>query len=125
MTWADPYRTVPEVARLLRTGGLFVFNMSSPLLTICTGESSDGATTELKREYFGMHAVVDQPWDAIEFQLPYGEWIGLLTGNGFHIEALIELRPPMDATTTYAGWVPLEWARRWPGENIWKARKIV
>jgi SAM-dependent methyltransferase len=124
MTWADPYRTVPEVARLLRTGGLLVFNMSSPLLTICTDESSDGATTELRRDYFGMHAVADQPWEAIEFQLPYGEWIGLLTGSGFQVEALIELRPPAGATTTYGGWVSLEWARRWPGENIWKARRI-
>jgi SAM-dependent methyltransferase len=26
MTFADPYRTVPEVARLLRPGGLFAFN---------------------------------------------------------------------------------------------------
>ena len=70
-----------------------------------------------------MHAVVDQPWEAIEFQLPYGEWVRLLRTNGFEIEALIELRPPADATTTYGGWVSLDWARRWPGENIWKARK--
>jgi ubiquinone/menaquinone biosynthesis C-methylase UbiE len=123
MTWADPYRTVAEVARLLRPGGLLVFNMSSPLVTICTDESSGGATRELRRTYFGMHAVADQPWEAVEFQLPYGEWIRLLTTNGFEIEALIELRPPPDATTTYTSWVSLEWARRWPGENIWKARK--
>jgi SAM-dependent methyltransferase len=122
MTWADPYRTVPETARVLRPGGLLVFNISSPLVTICTDESSNGATTHLKRDYFGMHAVADQPWEAIEFQLPYGEWIRLLTANGFDVEALIELRPPTDATTTY-GWVSLDWARRWPAENIWKARR--
>ena len=122
MTWADPYRTVPEIARLLRPGGLLVFNMASPLVTICTDESSDGPTKELRRDYFGMHAVADQPWEAIEFQLPYGEWIRLLTANGFDVEALIELRPPPDATTTF-DWIPLGWARRWPAENIWKARK--
>jgi len=122
MTWADPCHTVPEVARLLRPGGSLVFNMSSPLITICTDESSDGAAPELKRDYFGMHAVTDQPWEAIEFQLPYGEWIRLLQANGFEIEELIELRPPPEATSTYS-WVSLEWARRWPAENIWKARR--
>jgi hypothetical protein len=96
--------------------------MASPLVTICTDESSDGPTKELRREYFGMHAVADQPWEAIEFQLPYGEWIRLMRDNGFEVEALIELRPPVDATTTF-DWIPLYWARRWPAENIWKARK--
>lgn len=124
MTWADPFRTVPEAARLLRPRGLLAFNMSSPLVTICTDESSDGATAELRRDYFGMHQIEDTSWEAIEFQLPYGEWIRLLRSNGFEIEALIELRPPPDATTTYTGWVSLGWARRWPGENIWKARKV-
>ncbi len=37
---------------------------------------------------------------------------------------LVELRPPEDADSTY-DFVPLEWARRWPAENIWKARKPV
>jgi SAM-dependent methyltransferase len=124
MTWADPYRTVPEAARLLRPRGLLAFNMSSPLATICTDESSDGSTAELRRDYFGMHRIEDTSWEAIEFQLPYGEWIRLLRSNGFEVEALIELRPPPSATTTYTGWVPLDWARRWPGENIWKARKV-
>ncbi len=35
MTLADPYRTVPEVARLLRPGGLLAFNTSSPLPELC------------------------------------------------------------------------------------------
>jgi hypothetical protein len=32
MTFADPYLTVPEVARLLRPGGLFAFSGSSPII---------------------------------------------------------------------------------------------
>ena len=31
MSFCDPYRTVPEVARLLRAGGLFAFNISTLL----------------------------------------------------------------------------------------------
>ena len=120
MTWADPYLTVPEVARLLRPGGLFVFNMASPLVTVCTTPTG-GATERLVNDYFGMHRE-ESDWGAVEFQLPYGEWIRLLRANGFELEALIELRPPEDATTSYGDWVSVDWARRWPGENIWKAR---
>jgi hypothetical protein len=36
---------------------------------------------------------------------------------------LIELRPPAGASTTY-DFVTLEWARRWPSEEVWKARKV-
>jgi len=121
MTWADPYLTVPEAARLLRPGGLLVFNMSSPLVMVCT-DPNTGATNRLLRDYFGMHRD-EEAWGATGFQLPYGEWIALLRSNDFEVEALVELRPREDATTTYGGWVSLEWARRWPSENIWKARK--
>ena len=57
------------------------------------------------------------------FQLPFGEWIRLFRESGFAIEALHELRAPEDASTTYEGFVPLEWARRWPAENIWQLRR--
>jgi SAM-dependent methyltransferase len=120
MTWADPYLTLPEAHRLLRPDGLLAFNMSSPLVTVCS--ANEGATESLQRAYFGMHRI-DEEWGAVEYQLPYGEWIRLLRATGFEIEALVELRPPEDATTTYGGWVPLEWARRWPAENVWVARK--
>ncbi len=33
MSWADPYRTVPEVARVLRQGGRFAFNACTPWIT--------------------------------------------------------------------------------------------
>jgi hypothetical protein len=35
---------------------------------------------------------------------------------------LIELQAPEGAQTSY-DYVPQEWARRWPAENIWKARR--
>jgi hypothetical protein len=39
------------------------------------------------------------------------------------VEDLIELRPPARARSTYDFYAPLEWARRFPAENIWKLRK--
>jgi SAM-dependent methyltransferase len=118
-SFADPYRLVPEAARLLRPGGLLAFSMLSPLATICQDEN-EIMVTRLVDDYFGLHKL---DGEVVEYQLPYGEWIRLLRTNGFDVEDLIEPQPPEDAESTY--WEPaeLEWARRWPSESIWKARK--
>ena len=39
------------------------------------------------------------------------------------IEDLIEIRPGPNATTSYP-YVSLQWARQWPCEEVWKARKL-
>ena len=54
--WADPYRWVPEAARLLRPGGRLVFLHGTPLAHLCYPDVGD-ATTQLQRPYFGMHSV--------------------------------------------------------------------
>jgi len=122
-TWCDPYRWIPEAARLLRSGGRLVFLHSTPLAFLCWPDIGD-ATTELQRPYFGMHRFQWTPDDGIEFQLTHGEWIDVLLGAGFQIERLIELQAPADATrhAYYSDWDP-EWSKRWPGEEIWAARK--
>jgi SAM-dependent methyltransferase len=118
--FADPRRLVPEAARLLRPGGLLAFSMPSPLLDLFWDHTKDELTDRLRNDYFGLSGFEDA--DVVEFQLTYGQWIRLFNANGLWVEDLIELRPPDGATTTY-DLVPLEWARRWPGENIWKARR--
>jgi hypothetical protein len=61
----------------------------------------------------------------VEFHLPHGEWIRLLRANGFEIEALHELQAPEGAEMhRYYDYVTPEWARQWPSEEIWVARKI-
>ena len=118
--FADPRRLTPESARLLRRGGLLAFNKVSPLLDLFYDLESDGIIDHLCNDYFGMERFEDA--DGVSFQLPYGEWIRLFHTHGFEVEDLIELRPPANGETTY-DLAPLEWARRWPAENIWKARK--
>jgi SAM-dependent methyltransferase len=100
MTFADPYRTVPEVARLLRPGGLFAFNTSSPLLELCWPDDAERAGDRLVRDYFGLHRLAGDD-GMVSFQLPYGEWIRLFRSHGLEILDLIELRPAPDAVSSY------------------------
>ena len=39
--FADPYALVPEVARLLRAGGLFAFSSAAPFAWICLDEETE------------------------------------------------------------------------------------
>jgi hypothetical protein len=52
--------------------------------------------------------------------------IRVLGEKGFVVEALHERLAP-DSTTDheYYDFVPADWARRWPAEEIWVARKAV
>lgn len=122
--WADPYRWIPEAARLLRPGGRLIFLVDGTIFMLCSPEGEyDAATGLLVRDYFGLHRI-DWPGTlpSVEFHLGYGDWIRLLRASGFEIEDLVEVRAPEGATTRYP-WVTPEWARRWPSEEIWKARK--
>jgi SAM-dependent methyltransferase len=122
--WADPYRWVPEAARLLRPGGRLVFLRNSTLVILCSPDDGP-AETQLQRPLFGMHRF-EWPDGGVEFHLPHGEWIRLLRVSGFEIEDLIELQAPADAEThEFYDFVSADWGRRWPAEEIWKARKRV
>jgi SAM-dependent methyltransferase len=122
MSFCDPEVTVPEVARLLRPGGLLAFCHATPLLYLTWDAATDKQTDRLQRSYDELGRI-DFDDGTIDFQLPAGEWFRLFRRHGFAVEDLIELRPPEGATTTYTDFVPDEWARRWPAEQIWKVRK--
>ncbi len=112
---------MPEAARLLRSGGRFIFNMATPFVDLTYSEAEKQSTNTLHLDYFGLHRVEDA--NAVSFNLRYGEWIRVFREHGLDVEALVELQPPSDAHSTYREYVRLEWARRWPAEHIWKTRK--
>ena len=123
MTFGDPYRTVPEVARLLRTGGVLAFSHVAPLAMLCWNPATEATETCLHAPYFGMHRWVDEPDEPIGFNLTYGEWIRVFRDNELVIEALVEIQPPEGAVSTYRSTAETQWARAWPMEEIWKLRK--
>jgi SAM-dependent methyltransferase len=120
--WCDPYKWIPEARRLLRPGGRLVFYVNSVIVMLFVeSEGEDPVGETLRRPYFGMHRFEWDDDDSVEFHLPHGEMIDLLRREGFEIEGLVEVRPPEDATSTYTI-SSLDWARKWPTEEVWKAR---
>jgi SAM-dependent methyltransferase len=123
--WADPYRWVPEAARLLRPGGDLVFLVNGTISVLCFPETETPPSNELLRPYFGMYRFEWPEVDAsVNFYLGYGDWIRLLRENRFEVLDLIEVRPPEDAEPhRYEALPERWWARQWPSEEIWRARK--
>jgi len=120
--WVDPYRWIPEAARLLRRGGRLVFLRNSTLVILCSPDEVPASET-LQRPQFGMHRF-EWPEGGVEFHLGHGEWIDLLRANGLEIERLVEVQAPADAETHgYYAYVTADWAKKWPCEEIWVARK--
>jgi SAM-dependent methyltransferase len=122
--WCDPFKWMPEAARLLRSGGELVFMRNSTLSMLCSPDSGKVQET-LQRPQRGMHRFEwgeDDP--GVEFHLGAGDLIRLLRANGFEILDMVELFAPEGATDhPEYSYVSAEWARRWPSEEIWRARK--
>jgi ubiquinone/menaquinone biosynthesis C-methylase UbiE len=122
--WCDPYKWIPEAARLLRPSGYLVFLRNSTLRVLCmTQEGRDSET--LQRPQLGLHRIEWTEPDEVEFQLGHGDWIRVLCDNGFEILDLIELFATTETPDPRYYTFSREWAERWPLEEIWRARKVV
>ncbi len=119
--WCDPHKWVPEAARLLRPGGELVFLRNATLAVLCwKGEET---VETLQRPQRGLYRI-DWPDDGTtEFQMGHGEWVKVLRAGGFDILDLAELYASEDTTKHVYYAFNVEWARKWPWEEIWRARK--
>ena len=120
--WFDPYRWVPEAARLLRPGGGLCSSALDRLSLLCSPRGPGRRPACAPQ--FGMHRLRVGTRTASTSTSAHGEWIDVLRENGFEVERLHRAPAPAGArstrTTTF---VTAEWARKWPAEEIWVARK--
>jgi len=124
--WCDPYRWIPEAARLLRPGGELVFMRNSTLQILCSPED-DLVAERLVRPQKGLHHLDwtdDEVGPSTDFHISGSDLFQLLRKTGFDVVDFRELFAADDAVDhPYYKWVPAEWAKRWPAEEIWRARK--
>lgn len=124
--WCDPELWIAEAARLLRPGGRLVFLCNSTVSILCAPDEGK-VGDRLMRSHADLGRI---EWpgedEGVNYHLTHGEWIRILRRNGFEVEALHEpLAPESAEDHAYYDFVPAEWARRWPAEEIWVARKTV
>jgi len=123
--WCDPYKWIPEAARLLRPGGELVFLCNSVLATLCTPDVGSVAE-QLVRPQRGLHRL-DWPDDdpGVEFHLGHGDMFRLLRRSGFEVLDLVEVYAAEDSTDhPHYSYISADWARKWPSEEIWRARLL-
>ena len=119
--WCDPYKWIPEAARLLRPGGELVFLRNATLAILCA--TAFGGTSEtLQRPQRGLHRLDWEDDNTTEFQMGHSDWIRLLRASDFEILDLVESYATENTPDhTYYAW-SREWAERWPWEEIWRVR---
>lgn len=122
-SFCDPAHVLPEVARVLRPGGLFAFCVTDPLVYLTWDNDKQKQTKKLRLEVDDLGRV-DNGCGTVDWVSTPGQWIANFRAHGFTIETLHELRPSEGATTTYPDFVPYKWARRWPAEQIWRVRRV-
>ena len=102
-----------------------MFLCNSLLAVLCSlDEDVDGSSVSasLQRPLFGMYRFEWPDNNAVEFHLPHGEMIRVLRESGFEIEQLLEMAP-VDERDLDGPAIPNAWARQWPAEEVWCARK--
>jgi SAM-dependent methyltransferase len=123
--WCDPYRWIPEAARILRPDGRLMLLSRSYLAMLTSPDEDLPASEQLQRDHFGMHRFDWPDADgAVEFGLTHGEMIRLLRDSGFEVDDLVEVQAPDGAETPSDPLATAAWSRRWPIEEAWKARKM-
>jgi hypothetical protein len=78
----------------------------------------------MRPQFEGLYRMEWPGEEGVEYHPTHGQWIALLREHGFDVEALHELQAPDGrGTHTYYDFVTVDWAKKWPCEDVWVARK--
>ncbi|MCI5110764.1 MAG: class I SAM-dependent methyltransferase [Marivita sp.] len=124
--WCRPGIWLREAWRLLRPGGGLVFLGNHPLSLICTPQNGAPCEAVLHRPYRGMWGgdwtEVEIDPSGVTFNLTMADWMALFREIGFEIVNYLELYAPEEASQAQP-FVPLDWAKAYPSEQVWVLRK--
>jgi len=121
--WCDPHMWIAEAHRLLRPSGRLVFLCNSVLSILCAPLAEEPVGETLQQQQTGLFRVDWPDAEGPDFHLPHGEMLALLRARGFEVQALHELYAPDGPPDEVRSYVRRGWARRWPCEEIWVARR--
>lgn len=123
--WADPFKWVPETARVLRSGGELSFLGHHPMVMLTQNRDGDDEVTRtLLYPYFDLHRVDWREGDdrGTEFNLPISQWFRLFEESGLEVLAFHEIRSPSPTEEARFG-IGAAWAFEYPSEQAWRLRK--
>ncbi len=123
--WCDPYRWIPEAARLLRPGGELVFLVNGTLSMLCAPDEEVAAGPRAAARLL-RHA----PLRVAGRGRRSSSTSATATDPAAARERLRGRGPDRDpgaggraAASRHPALPTPDWARRWPAEEIWRARK--
>jgi SAM-dependent methyltransferase len=122
LSFSAPERTIPQTARLLRSGGILAFSVAHPIHEVCWDRQNDRLSRTLHQSYFELSAVHDPTDGGVSHVRPIATYLTILIEAGFSLEKMLEPRPPADAVSSYE-FAPLSWAREFPAEAMFRARR--
>ena len=121
---ADVEALFNEVARLLASGGRWVFSVPHPIRWAFPDDPGPAGLTAhssyWERSPYVERDGVGQPV-YVEHHRTLGDLVGALTSAGFELVELLEPEWPPRQTTTWGGWSPLRGALI-PGTAIFRCR---
>jgi len=121
---ADGELLLAEVARVVRPGGVFAFSITHPVRWSMPDDAGPAGLT-ITSSYWDRTPYVEEDETGapryVEHHRTLGDWVALLSGAGFALEALHEPQWPEGLDRIWGGWGPLR-GRLVPGTAIFVSR---